>query len=130
MISEEQYQTKKMRILKTLELFIENEGRISDKDLATAVNLAGIKTSSSSVGRDLSENLEKLFKEENERKQAMGQSISTELTEEQASVLAFVRKKRKDNKLEGNSKGGSTSVKLNDVQKDKLGKFNGCKRRI
>lgn len=118
------------RVLTTLKVFIDNDGRITDERLAQTLSLMGIETSSSTVGRDLTENLEKVFLEENIRKRENGEFLPIdELTEEQASVLAFVKKKRKDNKKEGLSKGGTTSSKRNDIEKTEDGKFNGCKKR-
>ena len=128
MISEEQYQKKKNRVLKTLEVFISNEGKITDERLAEALSLIGIETSSSTVGRDLTENLEKIFIEENARKNSI-KPVKALLTDEQIDIIAFVKKKRKDNKKEGHSKGGKTSTKKHDVKKDEDGKFDGCTKR-
>ena len=128
MISEEQYQKKKNRLFKIFEVFISNEGKITDERLAEALSLIGIETSSSTVGRDLSENLEKIFIEENIRKNNI-KPVKTLLTDEQRNKIAFVKKKRKDNKKEGHSKGGKASTKKNDVKKDENGKFDGCTKR-
>ena len=135
---EANYQAKKRRVLTTLQVFVENDGEITDDLLAETVIFFGVETSGSTVGRDLTVNLEKIFLEENRRKEMeahYGESSSQEhldgstLTQEQISIIAFVKKKRQENKKNGNSKGGRTAIRNNDVKKDKEGKFDGCRKR-
>lgn len=66
MINEEQKLKIKERILVTLKIFYENEGKISDEALARLVSIAGIETSSSTVGRDLTSNKIKNYISEEE----------------------------------------------------------------
>ena len=109
---EKTYTEKKERIIKTLQVFMDNDGKITDEQLAELLLMTGVKTSSSTVGRDLSENLEKIFLEENKRKNTSNNIIqNVELTKEQASIVAFVKKKRKDNKHQGQVKGGTSFKK-------------------
>lgn len=97
------------RIKNTVELFFENDCKISDNDLAEALSIKGIKTSSSTVGRDLiSERAEMIFGVE---------------------VIDLIRKYRQINKELGLSKGGKNSVFNNDVERDEYGKFRGSKPR-
>lgn len=112
------------RITKTLELFIENKGEISDEQLASLLSLEGIKTSSSTVGRDLTINLRKMF---------INNSISNELSEKELekklNIINFVAQKRTENKNKGQVKGGVNSVFNNDILKDENGKFRGSVKR-
>ena len=89
--SEKNKTDKAKRIMRTLELFVDNNGDISDENLARILSLENIVTSSSTVGRDLTINLKKLFLKENKAKQ-----LDDNLTQEQASVIAFVMQKRKE----------------------------------
>ena len=50
------------RALETAKVFIEYNGKLSDIELASVLEKRGIKTSSSTVGRDLTFNLEKYFR--------------------------------------------------------------------
>ena len=59
--SEKNKTDKAKRIMRTLELFVDNNGDISDENLARLLSLENIVTSSSTVGRDLTINLKKLF---------------------------------------------------------------------
>lgn len=127
---EKQKRERTKRVLATMKAFIDNEGKITDEQLASTLALMGIATSSSTVGRDLTINLEKTFREENSKK-SMEEDRKTvgELTDEQASIIAFIKKKRKDNKQEGLSKGGTISSRRNDIERTIDGKFNGCRKR-
>ena len=123
--SEKNKTDKAKRIMRTLELFVDNNGDISDENLARLLSLENIVTSSSTVGRDLTINLKKLFLKENKTKQ-----LDDNLTQEQASVIAFVMQKRKENKHNGQIKGGRVSVINNDIErKENPSQFNGCVRR-
>ena len=123
--SEKNKTDKAKRIMRTLELFVDNNGDISDENLARLLSLENIVTSSSTVGRDLTINLKKLFLKENKAKQ-----LDDNLTQEQASVIAFVMQKRKENKHNGQIKGGRVSVINNDIErKENNSQFNGCVRR-
>ncbi len=97
------------RVKLTFDLFWENDGNISDKDLAKLVCLSGILTSSSTVGRDLtSKTLEEL--------------VGT-------TAINEIRIKRLENKELGHIKGGKNSVLRNDIIKDDEGKFQGSIKR-
>ena len=123
--SEKNKTDKAKRIMRTLELFVDNNGDISDENLARLLSLENIVTSSSTVGRDLTINLKKLFLKENKAKQ-----LDDNLTQEQASVIAFVMQKRKENKHNGQIKGGRVSVINNDIERnEKTSQFNGSVRR-
>ena len=123
--SEKNKTDKAKRIMRTLELFVDNNGDISDENLARLLSLENIVTSSSTVGRDLTINLKKLFLKENKAKQ-----LDDNLTQEQASVIAFVMQKRKENKHNGQIKGGRVSVINNDIErKENTSQFNGSVRR-
>lgn len=104
-----------LRIKRTLEIFLENKGNISDENLAKLLAFDGIKSSSSTVGRDLTVNLKRMFAEN--------------ITDEQSDIIKFVEMKRKINKYNGNIKGGQNSVFNNDIIKDENGKFKGSLRR-
>ena len=123
--SEKNKTDKAKRIMRTLELFVDNNGDISDENLARLLSLENIVTSSSTVGRDLTINLKKLFLKENKAKQ-----LDDNLTQEQASVIAFVMQKRKENKHNGQIKGGRVSVINNDIERNEnTSQFNGSVRR-
>ena len=123
--SEKNKTDKAKRIMRTLELFVDNNGDISDENLARLLSHENIVTSSSTVGRDLTINLKKLFLKENKTKQ-----LDDNLTQEQASVIAFVMQKRKENKHNGQIKGGRVSVINNDIErKENTSQFNGSVRR-
>lgn len=123
--SEKNKTDKAKRIMRTLELFVDNNGDISDENLARLLSLENIVTSSSTVGRDLTINLKKLFLKENKTKQ-----LDDNLTQEQASVIAFVMQKRKENRHNGQIKGGRVSVINNDIErKENTSQFNGSVRR-
>ena len=94
----------------TIELFFDNEGKISDTDLARLVSLQGIETSSSTAGRDLT----------SERAVRL-------IGEERVNIIKELRAK---NKLEGKIKGGKNSVSNNDVLRDENGKFQGSHKRF
>ena len=123
--SEKNKTDKAKRIMRTLELFVANKGHRMDENLARLLSLENIVTSSSTVGRDLTINLKKLFLKENKAKQ-----LDDNLTQEQASVIAFVMQKRKENKHNGQIKGGRVSVINNDIErKENTSQFNGSVRR-
>lgn len=97
------------RVKNTIELFFENNCNISDNDLAEILTLKGIKTSSSTVGRDLvSERAETLVG---------------------ASIVGKIKECRRLNKENGLSKGGKISVFNNDIERDENGKFTGSRPR-
>ncbi|MBP3635014.1 MAG: hypothetical protein J6J17_00955 [Bacilli bacterium] len=104
-----------LRVKRTLEIFIENNGEISDENLAKLLTFENIKSSSSTVGRDLTVNLKRLF--------------SNNATEEQLKIIKFVEMKRKINKYNWNIKGGQNSAFNNDIIKDESGKFKGSLKR-
>ena len=123
--SEKNKTDKAKRIMRTLAHLVDNNGDISDENLARLLSLENIVTSSSTVGRDLTINLKKLFLKENKAKQ-----LDDNLTQEQASVIAFVMQKRKENKHNGQIKGGRVSVINNDIErKENTSQFNGSVRR-
>ena len=109
MINEEQKLKIKERIFVTLKIFYENEGKISDEALARLVSIAGIETSSSTVGRDLTSN-----------------KIKNYISEEEYNNI---QKMRKENKLLGTIKGGKKSSAINIICKDENGHFTGSKKR-
>lgn len=108
------------RVTKTLELFIENKGEISDEQLARLLSLEGIKTSSSTVGRDLTINLKKLFEDN---------YTSKPLLEKESNIIKYVAQKRNENKYKGQINGGVKSAFNNDILKDEYGKFRGSVKR-
>ncbi len=109
MINDEKEQIIINRIKNTIELFFENNCSISDKDLAEVLTLNGIKTSSSTVGRDLT----------SEKAEAL---VGTEIIEK-------IKEYRQKNKELGLSKGGQHSVFNNNIERDENGKFTGSKPR-
>lgn len=109
MKSKEQQRSIDERILETVKLFFENEGKISDNDLARLLAVDNIHTSSSTVGRDLT----------NKRTMEL-------IGEEQYKLILKLREK---NKKMGNIKGGKNSVANNDILKDENGHFIGSRRR-
>lgn len=109
MINKEQKNKIEERILITLKLFYENEGKISDESLARLVSMLGINTSSSTVGRDLT-----------------GDKIKKYISIEEYEVI---QKMRNQNKINGTIKGGKKSSTINIICKDENGHFNGCKKR-
>ncbi|MBR4618979.1 MAG: hypothetical protein IKO49_06710 [Bacilli bacterium] len=132
---EEQTQENKnkkiIRVLKTLELFTQNNGNISDEELARLLAHFNIQSSSSTVGRDLTINIKKIFLEENKKAEVSVEHLMNDgLTNEQVSILAFIKQKRKDNKHRGQIKGGERSVFNNDVLREENStKFNGSSSR-
>lgn len=105
------------RVFKTVDLFIANNGEISDVELANLLLLEGIRSSRSTVDRDLTDNLIKIFLESNEQKIIGGvlkdsDVIGNGLTDQQNNIVAFIRKKRKTNKHLGQIKGGTSSYKM------------------
>ena len=97
------------RIKMTIELFFENDGKISDTDLARLVFLNGYETSSSTVGRDLT-SLKAL-------------SLVGE------KKMSLIKELRTLNKHEGTRKGGIMSISNNDILRDSNGKFQGSSKR-
>lgn len=96
------------RVKETIELFLEND-EISDEALAHLLALKGIKTSSSTVGRDLTGKYARELLEDDEFKK--------------------IQEKRANNKQKGAQKGGIKSSSINDIEKNEDGKFEGCKKR-
>lgn len=97
------------RVKKTIEIYLLNEGKISDNELANILILDGVKTSSSTVGRDLT-----------------GEVAKKILPQEQ---FDYIQKLRYENKIRGNQKGGLSSNLQNNYIKDEKGCFQGCKGR-
>lgn len=109
MINENQEKKISERVKATLEVFFENNGLISDNALADILIFSGIKTSSSTVGRDLvSERAEQLIGKER---------------------IEHIKKMRELNKTFGQIKGGTNSIFYNDVVRDEDGKFKGSSKR-
>ncbi len=105
MVNEKQEQKIMERVQATIEVYFANDGLINDTDLANILTLSGIKTSSSTVGRDLvSTRAEQL--------------IGTDR-------LEYIKKLRQKNKELGLSKGGKNSVFNNNIERDIDGKFKG-----
>lgn len=109
------------RITKTIKLFFDNDGKISDEQLAQILILEGIKSSSSTVGRDLTINIKKLFYQLNE---------SENLTDEQKIIIDFIKSKRLENLQNAKIKGGNNSSINNNYLRDNNNKFQGSKKRL
>ena len=121
-VKKENYINKKMtRVLNTVKIFIEKGGNISDIELAETLNEKGIKTSSSTVGRDLTSNLIEYYNYINQ---------CSSLNEEQKKTVEFINEKRTQNKLDGKRKGGVNFSINNESIKDKKGHFKGSKSRV
>lgn len=119
------------RTLMTLQVFVEYKGKITDEMLADKLQEKGIKTSSSTVGRDLKpENLESFFIEQAAKKRALNndKNVTNELSPEESSIVAFVKKKRIESKKAGNSRGGLVSSRKSNIEKEKNEEFNECAR--
>ena len=106
---------KEVRIIETVKEFLAHGGEISDKDLAVVLNNNGVKTSSSTVGRDLTDGYEDLRKGYN-HSTVDRQYISQE-------IASFIKDKRSEALLKAKIKGGITSSINNTVVRDKNGKF-------
>ena len=117
------------RALATAKLFIELEGNVSDVELAKRLKEKGIETSSSTVGRDLSENLEYYYYFLNKKDKNVNYN-EDHLNEEQLAVIKFIKNKRKDNKYQGTIKGGLNSSINNEYIRDENNKFKGSKPRV
>lgn len=111
------------RALETAKLFMEHEGNISDIDLAKELKEKGIETSSSTVGRDLSINLERYYLFLNSK------NDKAYLDEEQQRIIDFIKEKRKSNKYEGKIRGGVNSSTNNEIIRDENNHFKGSKKR-
>ena len=111
------------RALETAKLFMEHEGNISDIDLAKELKEKGIETSSSTVGRDLSTNLERYYLFLNSK------NDKAYLDEEQQRIIDFIKEKRKCNKYEGKIRGGVNSSTNNEIIRDENNHFKGSKKR-
>lgn len=111
------------RALETARVFMEFNGNISDIDLAEELIKIGIETSSSTVGRDLTINLEKYFKYLN-----LNKTVS--LGDNQKEILSFIKKKREENKLNARKKGGKNYAKNNTPIKDEFNHFKGSIRNV
>lgn len=120
---------KEKRIMSTVKLFIEYNGNISDNELAKVLNESGIKTSSSSVGRDLLYNLEEYYYYINRKKYNLGDDEKY-LDEEQERIVNFVKEKRIQNLKDAKKKGGNSSFEKNKYIKDEKGCFKGSKPRV
>lgn len=130
MISKEQEERRFIRVSKTLSIFLDNDGNISDREISEALAMCGIESSSSSVGRDLTVSLEKylklglfdfLFDDEDFNK-----LIGEEKQSKYENFMDFISNKRKTNKHAGQVKGGLKSVFNNEIVRDEKGAFNGC----
>jgi len=111
---------KEKRIIETVKEFLAHGGEISDKELAVVLNNNGIKTSSSTVGRDLTDGYEGLKNSYN-HSTIDCQYISQE-------IASFIKNKRSEALLKAKIKGGITSSINNTVVRDKDGKFIGCRK--
>ena len=109
MLSDNQQIKIQNRILNTVKLFFENEGKINDVHLARLLTIAGYETSSSTVGRDL-----------------VSQKYKELIGEEQYNLILTLREK---NKQIGTVKGGQNSILKNNVAKNEKGHFMGCEKR-
>ena len=118
-----------IRAEETARLFLEHNGNISDIDLAKKLNEKGIKTSSSSVGRDLSKNLEDYYLYINRENKIIKQDENY-LTDEQQKTIDFIRKKRKENLYKAKVTGGTVSAERNQYIKGSDSKFKGCKKNV
>lgn len=109
------------RIEETMKIFLANNGNISDEQIAQLLAISNITSSSSTVGRDLTINIKKLFYQLNNFE---------DLTNEQIETINFINEKRKENLKLAKIKGGKVSSFNNDYQKDANNdKFQGCKSR-
>lgn len=108
MLSDNQKKEIINRVKETIKLYLENKGEISDEQLANLLTLSKIKTSSSTVGRDLTGN------------------IAKELLDEE--VFQNIQNLRAKNKIRGNQKGGTNYSLNNNYTKDDTGKFTGSIR--
>ena len=124
-------QRKESRVIRTLELFINNKGNITDENLARLLALEGIESSSSTVGRDLTINLRNIFIAENQENKVSLEFLEDNgLTRKQTNIICFIMQKRKENKHKGQIKGGKTAVFNNDIIKNELtNKFESSKGR-
>lgn len=113
------------RVSKTIELFIKHNGNISDIELAEELNKYGVETSSSTVGRDLTNNINKYYSYLNEKKYGISEVLDSQL-----EIIEYIKNKRTLNKLEGKKIGGKNSSVNNIATKDELGHFNGSKKRV
>ncbi len=109
MISENQKEKIYKRVAMTIELFMENDGEISDEALAQLLAFQNIKSSSSTVGRDLTSDyaVDLIGKEK----------------------VAKIKQMREKNKLKGNQKGGLNYALNNDFEKNETGQFKGSHKR-
>ena len=92
-----------------IKIFLENDGKISDEQLANLLAIANIESSSSTVGRDLT-----------------GKVAKTILTEEEYNQIILLRKQ---NLLAGKQKGGQNYALNNNFTKDENNKFTGSVKR-
>lgn len=99
---------KYKRVKQTIQLFLEHGGLISDLELATILKAAGVDTSSSTVGRDLTGDMAKEI-----------------LSEDEYNNIVLLRAQ---NLLKGKQKGGQNYALNNTFQKDEHGKFTGSTR--
>ena len=104
MIGKEQAKEIELRRYETVKVFLKNP-TISDSELAKILNDMGVKTSSSTVGRDLT-----------------GKWIEQDLGKETAEVITY---NRKQNKANGKIIGGKNSQNEHGYKKDEEGHFIG-----
>lgn len=116
MLSETQEIKIKYRRLNTLKVFLEDM-TLSDEKLAEILKEKQIETSSSTVGRDLTNN--EIIK------------LIIELCPNKDPYVIFntIIEARKQNKIIGNRKGGITFAENNFAEKDEAGKFIGSKKK-
>lgn len=108
MMSENQQLARLKRVKETISLFLENKGKISDEQLAHLLTIAGVTTSSSSVGRDLTG------------------SIAKDLLD--SETYDYILKSRAENQLKGKQKGGQNYALNNTFKKNFIGEFEGSTR--
>lgn len=108
MLGERQVKEIELRICKTVNEFLKNP-EFSDYELASKLNDMGIKTSSSTVGRDLnSKRIEEIF----------GKAIADK-------IVMY----REQNKKRGEVIGGKNSQEKHSYEKDEKGHFIGSGRK-
>ena len=108
MLSDAQQKEIINRVKETVKLYLENRGEITDEQLAHLLTLSKIKTSSSTVGRDLTGDVAKKLLDK--------------------EVFENIQKLRTESKLKGNQKGGTNFSLNNNYLKDENGKFVGSVR--
>lgn len=116
MLSETQEIKIKYRRLNTLKVFLEDM-TLSDEQITKILNEHGIETSSSTVGRDLT------------NKEIIPIILEIYPNKDPYIIFNSIKEARKANKKIGNRKGGITFAENNIAEKDDLGKFTGSKKK-